>query len=70
MKKKILYTNRKKWQHKNATKKSITQRLRTYIGRSAGATNSYHACLQEPNLPTNQSRVIKRTHIQKNFKKK
>ena len=29
---------RAKWQHKNATKKSITQRLRTDEGRSVGVT--------------------------------
>ena len=43
-------------QHKNATKTSITPRLRTGLGRLVGLTR----------LPTNhRSRVIKRTHIEK-----
>ena len=49
------YTHRKiqkpKWQHKNATKTSITQHLRTDLGRSVGvtiATKSYF--LLEKNL--------------------
>ena len=49
-------------------KTSITQRLRTDLGRSVGVTSNPTGVvkpgLRDPNLPTNhKSRVIKRTHI-------
>ena len=51
----------------NATKSSITQRLRTDLGRSVGVTTATQLVWLtglRANLPTNRnSRVIKRTHV-------
>ena len=35
-------SKKNKWQHRNATKTSITQRLRTDLGRSVGITTAGH----------------------------
>ena len=55
---------------KTPPKTSITQRLRTDLGRSFGVTTVIQLLwltgLRVPNLPTNHKRrVIKRTHIYK-----
>ena len=51
----------------NATKSSITQRLRTDLGRSVGVTTATQLVWLtglRAHLPTNRnSRVIKRTHV-------
>ena len=55
-------------QHKNATKTSITQQLRTDLGQSVGETTAIQMVwltgLRVPNHPTySKSCVIKRTHV-------
>ena len=51
----------------NATKNSITQRLRTDLGRSVGVTTATQLVWLtglRAHLPTNRnSRLIKRTHV-------
>ena len=51
----------------NATKSSITQRLRTDLGRSVGVTTATQLVWLtglRAHLPTNRnSRLIKRTHV-------
>ena len=56
-----------KGQHTNATKTSITQRLRTDLGRSVGVTSHPTGVVKPvygyPTFPLTAKAVIKRTHI-------